>query len=66
LTGAKSNHKPLFDSDWHFTLGGTCGISVYNGEIYNALYIYRFEIMILLRVKAKSLLCCGSNGEREK
>ena len=23
----------------------------------DALYIYRFEIMILLRVKAKSLLC---------
>jgi len=23
----------------------------------NALYIYRFEIMILVRVKAKSLLC---------
>jgi hypothetical protein len=25
--------------------------------IYNALYIYRFEIMILVHVKAKSLLC---------
>ena len=24
---------------------------------WDALYIYRFEIMILLRVKAKSLLC---------
>jgi len=37
---------------------GTCGTSVYNREIYNALYIYRFEIMILVHVKAKNLLCC--------
>ena len=36
---------------------GGLGTSVYNEEIYNALYIYRFEIMILLRVNAKSLLC---------
>ena len=27
------------------------------GGFGDALYIYRFEIMILLRVKAKSLLC---------
>jgi hypothetical protein len=26
-------------------------------DFVDALYIYRFEIMILLRVKAKSLLC---------
>ena len=28
-----------------------------NRGLRDALYIYRFEIMILLRVKAKSLLC---------
>jgi hypothetical protein len=31
------------------------GDALYRG--FGALYIYRFEIMILLRVNAKSLLC---------
>ena len=36
----------------------------YNGEIYNA--IYRFEIMILVHVKAKSLLCYWAVAHKKR
>ncbi len=46
-------NRPTYADDavyWYVGLWDVLGFG-------DALYIYRFEIMILLRVKAKSLLC---------